>query len=565
MEKLTQCLQGLFWLVLLTAPSLLQAQSWQWASAPTAIVDPSSTGGQAGSNITGTVLDAAGNTVVTGYFYGSITLGSTTLTSAGGSDVFVARLNSSGQWLQAIQAGGPGDDNANALVLDATGNAVVGGTFGHVNGSTTTATFGATTLATVGTFGFPDAFVAQLSPNGQWLQAVRTGGPDNDWLPALALDGAGNVVVLVTSSFPAGSAQFAVTKLNLSTGTWTPLNQVSNSSAIQPNVMALDATGNIVIGGNFGGSASFGTTTLVSNSSQDMFVARMSAGGQWTQAVQVPQSGNSSAPPCNVKTLAVDGAGTVTIAGILVESATFGSTTLTFQRTGSGIYDVFVARLSAAGQWTQALQAGGPQNDIVNAMTVDAAGNTIIAGLTGPGGAPTGPLTATFGATTLTSVGGYDVFVATLSPSGQWLQAACAGGLGGDVAYAVAVDAAGNITVAGGCGNPANFGNISLASTSSYGMAFVARLAPTITATRAATLAETFTLAPNPAGAAVRLTWPETSTVSRTIQVFDAMGREAHSQELPARASTAMLDAAGLAPGLYMVRCAGAAARLVIE
>src|SRR5262245_6287151 len=41
--------------------------------------------------------DAAGNTYVVGEFSGTAALGSKNLTSAGGSDVFVAKLNSAGQ------------------------------------------------------------------------------------------------------------------------------------------------------------------------------------------------------------------------------------------------------------------------------------------------------------------------------------------------------------------------------------------------------------------------------------------------------------------------------------
>src|ERR1035437_7877227 len=62
------------------------------------------------------VLDVAGNVCLGGVFAGSMTIGSTTLVSAGGKDLFVAKLNSAGtlQWVR--QAGGTGDDTAESGV-----------------------------------------------------------------------------------------------------------------------------------------------------------------------------------------------------------------------------------------------------------------------------------------------------------------------------------------------------------------------------------------------------------------------------------------------------------------
>lgn len=574
MHTLTRCLRALSCLGLLAAPTLVhaQAQTWQWATAPTAIIDQSN--GMGGSSISAMARDAAGNTIVAGQFYGTFTLGNTTLTSVGYSDVFVAKISPSGEWLQAVRAGGAGNDIISALQLDATGNAVVTGTFGQlITGAT--ATFGATTLAVASNTDYADVFVATLSSGGQWLRAVRAGGAGADYISALALDGAGNAVVLgsftgsgtlgtTTLSAAANTTQLFVAKLNLSTGTWTLMNQGPNPNGAQPGAMALDAAGNVVISGTYSGGSTFGSTTIYSNrTGGGTFVARLSANGQWTQVVQPVQSRSNNAPPSVINSLAVDAAGTVTVLGTLIEGATFGSTTL----TSVGSYDIFVAKLDAAGQWTQAVRAGGLANDIARSIVLDAAGNAIVTGLFGPYGGFSPSPDAAFGPITLTTAGAYDAFVAKLSPGGQWLQAMRAGGTGSDVAGALLVDGAGNITVAGGCTGTADFGATSLTSPSIYSRAFVAQLAPltNVTASRTATPAEIFTLSPNPAAAAVRLTWPEASASARPVRVLDALGREVRRQELPARTNTATLDVAGLTPGLYMVRCGSAASRLQVE
>ncbi len=50
--------------------------------------------------------DGSGNVYVTGLFAGTVVFGSLMLTSAGGTDVFVAKLDTSGNWLWAVRAGG---------------------------------------------------------------------------------------------------------------------------------------------------------------------------------------------------------------------------------------------------------------------------------------------------------------------------------------------------------------------------------------------------------------------------------------------------------------------------
>lgn len=571
MKTITRYLRATALLALAATPALTSAQTWQWASAPTAIIDPNGTG-SGGSRTAGIALDAAGNTVVAGSFYGSMTLGNTMLVSAGYSDIFVARLSPGGQWLQAVRAGGPGEDRANSMVLDGAGNTVVAGQFGNLIAGAT-AVFGATTLTAAGTIGDADAFVATLSPAGQWTQAVRAGGPRADRATKLVLDAAGNAVVAgyftgsidfgsttLTADSPNALAGF-VARLNLSTGTWAPIIPPTGSTWPFLGALALDAAGNLIVAGSYNGSLTVGSTT--STYADAIFVARMSSSGQWTQAARAVQLPSNNAPPSSITDVAVDAAGTVTITGVLVGSVTFGPATL----TSAGAYDVFVARLSAAGQWTQAVRAGGPYNDIVSSLTTDAAGNAVISGLFGPYNppAPNVPPTATFGATTLTSAGQYDAFVATLSPSGQWLQATRAGGPGMDIAYSAVSDAAGNITMAGSGSNQAAFSNTTLMSTSSYSLVFVARLATTALAAHTAAAAEIFALAPNPATGAVHLTWPETTTMANPIQVLDALGREVRRQQVPAHGSSALLDVAGLAPGSYVVRCGTAASRLQVQ
>ncbi|MBO2013169.1 hypothetical protein [Hymenobacter negativus] len=175
---------GLVWWLAL--PYSSAAQAWQWAMAPS-----NSTGSY--SEVTAMVPDQDGTTVVAGSFSGTIVLGRFTLTSSGPVDIFVARLDGAGNWLQAVCAGSGNVCRASAVVVDADGTVVVGGTF-----SSLTIGFGPLTLVNADNVGLGssgDAFVARLSRGGSWMQAMRAGGNSLEGVTTLALDGQGNVVV----------------------------------------------------------------------------------------------------------------------------------------------------------------------------------------------------------------------------------------------------------------------------------------------------------------------------------------------------------------------------------
>ena len=86
---------------------------------------------------------AAGGAYAAGYFSGSATYGSTTLTSSGGEDGFVMRISNLGAIQWAIKVGGSGNDRTVGVAYDTvTGGVIVTGRF------QSTATFGTYGLVT---------------------------------------------------------------------------------------------------------------------------------------------------------------------------------------------------------------------------------------------------------------------------------------------------------------------------------------------------------------------------------------------------------------------------------
>jgi hypothetical protein len=73
-------------------------------------------------------VDTTGDLVVAGMFSATMTIGAQELVSAGGQDIFVARLAPDGVPRWSKRFGGPGDDTVADMALDAKGDAVLVGT-----------------------------------------------------------------------------------------------------------------------------------------------------------------------------------------------------------------------------------------------------------------------------------------------------------------------------------------------------------------------------------------------------------------------------------------------------
>ena len=419
--------------------------NWLWAK------NAGGTGADIGYGI---AVDASGDSYVTGYFYGSAIFGYTTLTSSGGSDIFVAKLDSWGNWLWAKNAGGTGADIGYGIAVDADGNSYVTGYF-----QSSPAAFGSTTLISNGDY---DIFVAKLDSWGNnWLWAKNAGGTSDDYGEGIAVDADGNSYV--TGYFQSSPATFGsttlisngdydifVAKLDSSGNNWLWAKNAGGTSDDYCYGIAVDASGNSYVTGIFSNSATFGSTTLISNGDYDIFIAKLDSSGDWEWAKKAGGTGGDWGYG-----IAVDTDGNSYVTGIFYSAtAAFGDITL----ESSGGVDIFVAKLDSSGDWEWANKAGGTDDDWVNGIAVDASGNSYVTGFF--------DISATFGYTTLINSGGYDIFVAKLDSSGNWLWANKAGGTDGDWGKDIAVDANRNSYVTGYFRGTttvgATFGNITI-------------------------------------------------------------------------------------------------------
>jgi hypothetical protein len=115
-----------------------------------------------------------------------------------------------------------------------------------------------------------------------------------------------------------------------------------------------------------------------------------------------------------------------------------GSSTL----TNAGKNDLFLAKYDANGNVLWAKSAGGKKDDEGNSITIDVSGNIYLAGwFSSP--------EINFGSAVLINVGSDDIFLAKYDSNGNVLWAKSVGGTFSDGAYSAAVDASGNVYIAG--------------------------------------------------------------------------------------------------------------------
>lgn len=133
------------------------------------------------------VVDPSSNVYLTGYFAGTADLdpGSSTknVTGAGSNDVFIVKLDSSGNYSWGKRVGGSGDDRGRGISRLSNGDiAVIGDFSGTVDFDPSS------TTKNKSSHGSTDAFFLRLSSGGSYKSAVAIGGTGVDRGRAIAVD-----------------------------------------------------------------------------------------------------------------------------------------------------------------------------------------------------------------------------------------------------------------------------------------------------------------------------------------------------------------------------------------
>lgn len=369
----------------------------------------------------GVVADGDGNVHLTGETYSinfPTTGGAFDLTHNGDYDVFVVKLNSTGNGLlYATFLGGSNGDTTYSVAIDGTNNAYVSGITLSSNFPTTPGSFDHTYN------GGNDVFVVKFTPAGNGLvYATFLGGDDHDNGWNIAIDAVGNAYVIGGTwsiNFPVVSGAFDPTY----NGNWDAFMvklDTTGSNLIYSTFLggddrdyiwdiAIDDIGNAyTVGGTL--SVNFPTTSGVFNSTYngggDAFIVKLNpTGSELTYSTFI--GGNADDGGLGIALNEADNAFTVGY----TNSANFPTSLGAFDPTyNGGDYDIFVVKLNSIGsELAYSTFIGGNALDLGEGIAIDGTSIAFIAGTTNSPNFPT-----TSGAFDSTPNGGDDAFVVKL-------------------------------------------------------------------------------------------------------------------------------------------------------
>jgi hypothetical protein len=348
-------------------------------------------------------------------------------------------------WVQ--QAGGTDSDGGRGIATDGSGNSFVTGRFNGI------VTFGDTTLTSAGC---GDIFIAKYDGSGNLLWTKQAGSEGCDFGADIATDSSGNwlvtgfineIAIFDDTTVTPNAGKIFLAKYDGS-GNLLWLQQGGGNGDISSgNDIVTDGSGNWLVTGEVQGTVTFGDTTLPGLGGVDIFIAKYDGNGNflWLQLA----GGSSEDQGFGIAT---DSSDNSLVTGRFKGTATFSDTTL--RSTGS--WDMFVAKYDGSGNLLWARQAGGTNFALGAGIATDDSGHSLVIGIFN--------LTATFGDTTLTSVGGNDIFIAKYDANGNLLWVQQAGGPDSDFGSDITIDDSGNCLITGSFLATATFGDTTLTS-----------------------------------------------------------------------------------------------------
>ena len=365
-------------------------------------------GGDSSEGGASIAVDADGNAYVTGSTLSvtfPVTAGAFKRVNVEGSstsDAFVTKLNPDGSaLLYSTYLGSADDDDAQAIAIDAFGNA-------YVAGNTNSRAFPVTAGAFQTTAVYPSwpGFVTKLNPSGSGL---------------------------VYSTLLGGTTYES------------------------PNGIAVDSLGNAYVTGQTN-STDFPTTPGAFRTSHiaddDSFVTKLNPSGTGlVYSTYLPGGSNKGVGIDIARSIAVDSSGYAYVAGE-TSSTNFPTTAGAYRTTSSGgILDAFVTKVNLFGTaLIYSTYIGGSGMDRAYGLGIDSAGDAYVIGNTDSGNFPT-----TSNALQPTNPGGISAFLTRLNSTGNSLKySTFLGGSAEDWGLAVAVRSSGDVSVSGATAS-ANF------------------------------------------------------------------------------------------------------------
>lgn len=324
--------------------------------------------------------------VVTGQFFGSVTFGGTTLTSASNSkDIFLVKLDPAGNVLWARKEGGSGPDNAYKLTIDNLNNVLLTGDYQG------TATIGANTFTSVtdpGT-GAPsvDLFLAKYDANGNPIWSMSGAAPYDDRGLSVATDTQNNI--FFTGQFSTtlifGSNTYANTGMNVGfICKLNPAGQVQflhmmKAGSTVPYDIEVNQNNEPVIVGDFLGNMLYfdqnGSTSIQNPYDKQIFVLKTSNTGQYVWSNTLGSNNELSA-----RSLSIDPSNGIYVTGYFKCDLSQIQDTTENLFNSVGFRDPYLMKVSNAGGRVYMKQFGSKLDDEGKGVAVNQNEKPILCG-----------------------------------------------------------------------------------------------------------------------------------------------------------------------------------------
>jgi len=321
----------------------------------------------------------------------------------------------------------------------------------------------------------------------QW--AKRIGGLQHDGSYSIAVDAQGNVYTVGlfsdTVDFDPGAGFYwlgtegeqntYISKLDPQGNLiWAKqLGQVQGTLGFS---IALDSLMNVFVAGEFLSTQDFdpgpGTYNLraASEGFFDAFILKLDSTGTFVWARRF-----GAALDENINSICTDSQGNIYLTGDFAVSVDFDPGPGSHILTSSGNEDAFVCKLSSSGNFMWALSMGGIEEDKGNSITIDKESNVYVLGeYQSTVDLNTGPATDSS-----TALGGSDIFILKLEPTGEYIWSKHIGGGHTDYGMSMKADKSGNLFLLGAFLDSADLDpgpGIQMLTSTGYSDVFVSRL-----------------------------------------------------------------------------------------
>lgn len=351
-----------------------------------------------------TIIDQNGDVYTTGIFRSQTDFdpgaGTFLLTPNGDQDVFLLKLNSSGNFLWCISFGGGSasssyNDTGYDLALDNQGNILITGIYKG------TCDFdpGIGTYVISSNSGNPDIFIAKYNTLGSFIWAKSLGGVSNDIATSIDIDLSNNIYVsgqfYGNTDFDPGAGTFFLSpSLPNSNGTFSVSSQIfhlkldSNGNFVWANqsgdysddlsFSSIDNQGNVFSTGRYAGTVDFDPGTGIGNltspgSYYGIFVRKLDSNGNFMWVHGFNGSINSEGT-----SISTDQNGDVIITGFFQGTIDFDPGVTVFNLTSNGGTDGFILKLSNSGGFIWAKQVASTSlsaDESLSSVTTDSQNN----------------------------------------------------------------------------------------------------------------------------------------------------------------------------------------------